>query len=91
MRSVSERIVGKDCADAGEDGVRGVAELLDVGAGCGAGEPVRAGFGAAGGGASLPSTESGGLECDERATPLNEVGEGFVEAAGLLASGPPMR
>ena len=36
-------VVGEDGADAGEDGVGGVAKALDFGAGCGAGEPV--GFG----------------------------------------------
>ncbi len=34
-------VVGEDGADAGEDGVGGVAEELYFVAGCGAGEPVR--------------------------------------------------
>ncbi len=42
-------VVGEDGADAGEDGVGGVAEELRVGAGGGAGDPVRCGGGAGGG------------------------------------------
>jgi hypothetical protein len=50
-RAVGEGgVVGEDGADAGEDGVGGVAEELGVGAGGGAGEPVRGGGGAGGGG-----------------------------------------
>ena len=66
--AVGERgVVGEDGADAGEDGVGGVAELLDFGAGGGAGEPMRlefavgAGLAAGGLGASMPSVERAAL------------------------------
>ncbi len=78
-------VVGEDGADAGEDGVGGVAEALDLGAGRGAGEPVRlvGGSGLRGGG-EVAVDGKGGLEGDEGRVVLDEVGEGVVEVAGGL-------
>jgi hypothetical protein len=78
-------VVGEDCADAGEDGVGGVAEALDFGAGSGASDPVRL-VGSAGllGGSKIPVDRKSGFEGDEWFVVLDEVGEGVVEVAGWL-------
>jgi len=79
------RVVGKDGADAGEDGVGGVAEELNLLSGSGAGEPVRLIGEARGGwGSKFAVDGERGLEGDKGSFVLDEVGEGFVEVAGLL-------
>ncbi len=81
-------VVGEDGADAGEDGVGGVAEELDLVAGGGAGEPVGL-VGEARGWwwGEFAVDGEGGFEGDEGRAVLDEVGEGIVEVAGLLLEG----
>ena len=80
-----KRVVGENGADASEDCVGGVAKELHFVAGGGAGEPVRLiGEARCRWGASLPSSGESGFEGDEGSAVLDEVGEGFVEVAGLL-------
>jgi hypothetical protein len=78
-------VVGEDGADAGENGVGGVAEALDFFSGLGTGEPVRL-VGSAGllGGSEIAVDREGGFEGDEGSVMLDEVGEGVVEVAGWL-------
>ncbi len=78
-------VVGEHGADAGEEGVGGVAQAVDLGAGLGAGEPVGLAGGALGcGRGEFAVDRERGLEGDEGAAGLDEVGEGVVEVAGLL-------
>ncbi len=87
--AVGERgVVGENGADAGEDGVGGVAEELRVGAGRGAGDPVWRG-GCAGGSRRREFAVDGerGFERDEGTAMLNGEGEGVVKAASLLGQG----
>ena len=81
-------VVGEDGADAGEDGVGGVAEELDLVECGGAGEPM----GLVGGAGvrrrgELAVDGEGGFEGDEGPAVLDEVGEGVVEVLGLLLEG----
>ena len=78
-------VVGEHGADAGEEGVGGVAEAVDLGAGLGAGEPVGLAGGALGcGWGQFAVDRERGLEGNEGAAGLDEVGEGVVEVAGRL-------
>jgi len=81
-------IVGEDGADASEDGVAGVTEALDFGASSGTREPMWL-IGVAGGwwGSELTIDRERGLQGDEGGSGLDEVSEGFVEAAGRLLEG----
>ena len=78
-------VVGEDGADAGEDGVGCVTEVLDVRPGLGIGEPVGLPGGAGcGRWGKISVGGEGRFQGDERGVVLNEVGEGFVEATGRL-------
>ncbi len=78
-------IVGEDGANAGEDGVRSVAELLDFVASSGAGEPEwLAGLARRGRRSELAVDGEGGFEGNQRAAVLDEVGKGLDEVAGGL-------
>ena len=79
------RVVGEDGADAGEDGVGGVAEELHMVARDGAGEPEGL-VGRAGGGgwSEFAVDRECGLEGDKGSSMLDEVGEGVVQIAGWL-------
>jgi hypothetical protein len=78
-------VVGDHGADAGEDGIGGVAEALNLGACSGTGEPVRL-VGGSGlrRGSEVAVDREGGFEGDEGRVSLDEVGEGVVEVAGRL-------
>ncbi len=78
-------VVGEDGADAGEDGVGGVAEELHFVARGGAGEPEGL-VGIAGGRrrSEFSVDRKRGLEGDEGGSMLYVVGEGVVQVAGWL-------
>ncbi|MCU1320298.1 MAG: hypothetical protein JWP98_1816, partial [Edaphobacter sp.] len=80
-----EGVVGEDGADAGEDGVGGVAEEVNLGAGGWAGEPVRlVGETMGWRRGEFAVYREGGFEGDEGGLGADEVDEGFVEVAGWL-------
>ena len=80
-----ERVVGEDGANAGEDCIRGVAKHVDFCACGGSGEPVRLVREAASRWRSQFAVDrQRGLERDEGSAGTDEMGEGFVEVAGLL-------
>lgn len=81
-------VVGEDCADSGEDGVGGVAEAVDLGAGERAGEPDGCGGGAGcGWRCEIAVDRERGFESDEGALVLDELGERQVERAGAPLAG----
>ena len=81
-------VVGEDGANAGEDGVGGVAEVVDLSAGERAGEPDGGGGGAGDGrwGETAVNRERR-LEGDEGALALDKVGERQVEGTGRALAG----
>ncbi len=72
-------IVGEHGADAGEDGVGEMADLLDVGAGALAGDPA----GVVLGRGDFAVEGEGGFEGDQRTRGAHGVEEGFVERGGF--------
>ena len=78
-------IIGKDGANAREDGVAGVSETLDFGSRFGAGEPVWL-VGNARGEGRCEFAVGGecGLQSNKRRSVLDEMGEGVIEVSGLL-------
>ena len=80
-----KRVVGENGADAREDCVGGVAKELHFVASGGPGEPVRLiGETRCRWWGELAVCGESGFEGDEGSAVLDEVGEGFVEVAGLL-------
>jgi len=78
-------VVGENSADAGENGVGGVTEALDLFSGLRAGEPVRLAESAGLlGGSEIAIDREGSFEGNEGPVILDEVGEGVVEIAGWL-------